>query len=234
MSLYLNDLTELARKWQQCWRDLPIDSASQRLPQQTELDRVFQLLVTAYTQSDRHYHNLTHIHHVLTTIDSHAEWLLQGFSVTLKNPIAVSLAAWFHDFVYDPQASDNELQSAKAAGELLLNLGGNQELICCVQELILATQGHQIVAEDFDRSIFLDADLAILGADPVTYQAYSRSIRCEYSWVSDAAYRAGRIQVLESFLQRDRLYYTDTLFNELEDLARSNMLSEIQLCSSND
>jgi predicted metal-dependent HD superfamily phosphohydrolase len=78
-----------------------------------------------------------------------------------------------------------------------------------------------------DRCIFLDADLAILGADPAEYQAYQRSIRREYSWVSDAAFRAGCIQVLESCLQRDRLYYTDLLFNELESIARYNLDREI-------
>ena len=73
----------------------------------------------------------------------------------------------------------------------------------------------------------MDADLAILGADPVEYQAYMRSIRREYSWASDAAYKVGRIQVLESFLQRDRLYYSDILGDELESIARLNLKQEI-------
>ncbi len=218
-------MPELETTWQQCWQDLSLAKPLCKRIDRNELDRVFQLLVSAYTKPDRHYHNLTHIHHVLAT--------LNRFSDMLENPIAVSLAAWFHDFIYNPQASDNELQSAKAAGELLLNISRNKELIDRVQKLILATQGHQIIADDFDRAIFLDTDLAILGADPVTYQAYSRSIRREYSWVADTAYRAGRIRVLESFLQRDRIYHTDTLFNELESLARSNMLSEIQICLLN-
>ncbi|WP_373545502.1 hypothetical protein [Chamaesiphon sp.] len=91
----------------------------------------------------------------------------------------------------------------------------------------MATQGHQIDPDDPDLCIFLDADLAILGADPAQYQAYMRSIRCEYSWVSDAAYKVGRTQVLESFLQRDRLYYTDLLSDELESIARFNIKQEI-------
>jgi predicted metal-dependent HD superfamily phosphohydrolase len=184
-------------------------------------ERVFQLLITAYTQTDRYYHNLTHIHQILTTLDR--------FSSTLQNPIAVSLAAWFHDFVYDAQASDNEIQSARSAGELLASIGGARELIDRVQSLILATQGHQIDPNDRDKCIFLDADLAILGTEPIRYQTYQRSIRREYSWVSDEAYQTGRIRVLESFLQRDRIYYTDLLFNELESLARTNMSNEILL-----
>ena len=197
----MSNLDRLAQKWQQCFTA-----------------RFFEMLIAAYTQPDRHYHNLNHIDRLLTTIDR--------FTESLQNPPAVRLAVWFHNFVYDSQASDNEAQSAKFAGELILSIGGSSELIDRVQQLILATQGHQIDPDDRDRCIFLDADLAILGADPVQYQAYMRSIRREYSWVSDAAYKVGRIQVLESFLQRDRLYYTDSLSDELESIARFNLKQE--------
>jgi predicted metal-dependent HD superfamily phosphohydrolase len=220
-------IAELQIKWQQTWRDLSIVRPGRAECNQNELDagnekiyqQGFQLLVNAYTQPDRHYHNLTHIHQVLTTLDR--------FSATIDNPLAVYFAAWFHDFVYNSQASDNELQSTKAAKEVLISIGAEHKLIDRVQELIMATQGHQIAANDRDRCIFLDADLAILGADPARYQAYSRSIRREYSWVSDSAYQAGRIRVLESFLHRDRLYYTEILFGELESMARNNMSCEI-------
>jgi predicted metal-dependent HD superfamily phosphohydrolase len=205
-----------------------LSSCDQTQFDRQEIDRLFQLLITAYTAPDRHYHNLNHIHHFLT--------LLERFTATnsaclvpLQDPISVSLAAWFHDFVYDSQASDNELQSAKAATELLTNMGESIDRIDRVQQLILATQGHQIDPNDADLCIFLDADLAILGADPARYQVYARSIRSEYSWVSDGDYQSGRIRVLESFLQRDRLYYTDLLFDELESNARFNMQQEITL-----
>jgi predicted metal-dependent HD superfamily phosphohydrolase len=214
------DLHKLAIQWQESWyEDMEISSYS-RLYELDRVDPVFELLVTAYTQPDRHYHNLHHIEHLLTILAP----FNQG---KLRDPMAVFLAIWFHDFVYDPQLVDNEIQSAKAARELLTNLGGSIDLIGHVEQLILATQGHRASPEDFDKCVFLDADLAILGADPIAYQVYARSIRLEYSWVSDAAYRAGRIQVLESFLQRDRLYYTDLLFNELESLARHNIHQEI-------
>ena len=203
-------INKLNQKWQQCWTD--------RSPQ-AKIDILFQLLVNAYTKPDRHYHNLNHINHVLITIER--------FKLELQNPVAVKLAAWFHDFVYDSQASDNEFQSAKLARELLTELNIPTELIDRIQQLILATKGHQIDPNDADRSIFLDADLAILGTDPVQYQDYARSIRQEYSWVSDAAYQAGRTKVLQSFLQRDRLYYTDLLFDQLESIARINIQQEI-------
>jgi predicted metal-dependent HD superfamily phosphohydrolase len=212
------DLDRLAKKWQKYWHSLALDSVA--------IERVFQQLVNAYIQPDRHYHNLNHIQQVLTTVDR--------FSATLQNPIAVHLAAWFHDFIYDAQASDNEVQSARAAEELLTVIGADKDLIDRVRIIILATQGHQIDPDDPDRCIFLDADLAILGATPVQYLAYHRSIRREYNWVSDAAYQAGRVRVLESFLQRDRLYHTDLLFNQLESIARNNIKTEIlQLTTTN-
>jgi predicted metal-dependent HD superfamily phosphohydrolase len=213
-------IDELDRKWQEPWQ-LRSNSVIGKLYQnRQEIDRVFQLLVTAYTQSDRHYHNLQHIHHVLTILDR--------FVDRLQDPISVLLAAWFHDFVYDSRSTDNEIQSAKLAGKILQVIGVSIETIDRVQQLILATKGHQIKVDDNDLCILLDADLAILGTNPDRYQIYARSIRREYSWVSDELYREGRIRVLESFLQRQRLYHTDLLFDELESRARLNIQAEIQ------
>jgi predicted metal-dependent HD superfamily phosphohydrolase len=205
----MSNLHELNQKWQQCWTNQS---------SQLQLDLLFRLLTNAYSKPDRHYHNLQHLDRVLTTIDR----------FTLQDPIAVKLAAWFHDFVYNPQAADNELQSAKLASELLTELKLAPTTIDRVHHLILATHGHQTDPTDLDRSIFLDADLAILGTPPDQYQIYARSIRQEYSWVADTAYSTGRIQVLESFLSRDRLFCTDLLFNELESQARFNLSQEIE------
>jgi predicted metal-dependent HD superfamily phosphohydrolase len=218
---------ELTIGWQQFWvarSKAPIDRV-----QQQEIDRIFQLLIAAYTQPDRHYHNLNHIYHLLTILERFDRENSPN-SEHLQDSSSVILAAWFHDFVYDPQAADNEIQSAEAATELLANLHVSLDLdLDRIERLILATQGHQIDPDDADLCIFLDADLAILGADPVRYAAYMRSIRHEYDWVDEASYRTGRSRVLASFLQRDRLYYTDLLFDELEAIARVNLQQEISL-----
>jgi predicted metal-dependent HD superfamily phosphohydrolase len=239
------DLRKLARQWQQCWpdRDRSIDGFV-RPDDRQQIDRLFQLLIAAYTHPDRHYHNLHHLDHFLTILDPLGQRSYR-FSTNhgdrslppLVDPISVSLAAWFHDYIYNSQASDNELQSANAATELLTNISTLNECytqqllprLDRIRQLILATCGHQTDPNDSDLCIFLDADLAILGTDPARYQAYSRAIRCEYSWVSDSDYRAGRIRVLESFLHRDRLYHTHILFTELESIARLNLETEIAM-----
>jgi predicted metal-dependent HD superfamily phosphohydrolase len=211
---------ELDRTWQDFWQFRSISAIGETSPNRQERDRLFQILVITYTQPDRHYHNLHHIHHVLT--------ILERFADRLQNPVSVILAAWFHDLVYDTRSTNNEIQSAKLAGELLRDIVVSTGTIDRVQQLILATQGHQSDIRDNDLCIFLDADLAILGTNPEQYQIYARSIRREYSWVVDELYRAGRIRVLESFLQRDRLYHTEILFNELEARARLNIQEEIR------
>ncbi|WP_309727979.1 hypothetical protein [Chamaesiphon sp. OTE_75_metabat_556] len=216
---------ELKIGWQQFWAGRSIASLDSL--QQQEIDRIFQLLIAAYTHPDRHYHNLNHIYHLLAIIQRFDRESSPN-SVHLQDASSVILAAWFHDFVYDPQATDNEIQSAKAATELLANLHVSLDLDR-IERLILATQGHQIDPDDADLCMFLDADLAILGADPVRYAAYVRSIRREYDWVDEASYRTGRRRVLVSFLQRDRLYHTDLLFDELEAIARVNLQQEINL-----
>jgi predicted metal-dependent HD superfamily phosphohydrolase len=213
-------IDELNQKWQDFWQFRSNSAIIESCRTDREVDRIFQLLVIAYTQPDRHYHNLQHIHHVLTILDRFAD--------RLQDPMSVILAAWFHDFVYDARSTDNEIQSAKLAGELLQDIGLSIGTIDRTQQLILATQGHQADFDDNDLCIFLDADLAILGTNPEQYQIYARAIRLEYSWVSDELYRAGRIRVLESFLQRDRLYHTKLLFNELESRARLNIEAEIR------
>jgi predicted metal-dependent HD superfamily phosphohydrolase len=216
---------ELTIGWQQFWAlrsKVPLDRV-----QQQEIDRIFQLLIAAYTRPDRHYHNLNHIYHLLTILERF-DRENSPKSAHLQDYSSVILAAWFHDFVYDSQAADNEIQSAKAATKLLANLHVSLDLDR-IERLILATQGHQIDPDDADLCIFLDADLAILGADPACYAAYRRSIRREYDWVDEASYRNGRSRVLASFLQRDRLYYTELLFDELEAIARVNLQQEIKL-----
>jgi predicted metal-dependent HD superfamily phosphohydrolase len=180
----------------------------------------FNQIVTAYSSQNRHYHTLEHIDYVLNTIES-----LQDKIQDLE---AVRLAAWFHDLVYDTQKNDNEEKSAECAGVLLASLGFSSRTITSVNRFILSTKSHQAAPDDFDCQILLDADLAILGSSPVEYRNYAMAIRQEYAWLPEAEYIAGRKRVLQKFLQRDRIYYTPSMFQAFELSARSNLLQEIQ------
>jgi len=102
----------------------------------------------------------------------------------------------------------------------------------CVKNLILHTKNHQAPSTDIDSQILLDADLAILGASELEYKTYAQGIRQEYAWVADELYRMSRIQVLQIFLQRERIYLTPQLFGKLEAKARLNLQAEIAALSS--
>jgi predicted metal-dependent HD superfamily phosphohydrolase len=96
-----------------------------------------------------------------------------------------------------------------------------------VCRLVLLTKSHSTNPQDYSGKILLDADLAILGSPRAVYEQYAQAIRREYEWVPEAKYRAGRVRILRSFLERPYLYHTNNFRNRLEILARANLLTEI-------
>jgi predicted metal-dependent HD superfamily phosphohydrolase len=213
MSPTKNFTNILFSNWKHTLQPLGID--------QIAAEKVFTKLVAAYSTPGRHYHTLKHIHHVLSTIET-----LETYA---KDLAAVQLAAWFHDVIYETQAQDNEERSADYACELLSSLGISVSIIATVTRLILNTKHHQAAIDDCDNQVLLDADLAILAANPVQYREYANAIRQEYAWVPEAKYILGRRQILEQFLQRQRIYFTDLMFEVAEQFARSNLKEEIHI-----
>lgn len=181
--------------------------------------QLWLLLQTHYTAPERAYHNLNHIAHCLQSI--------QPQLPLAEDPLAVQLAIWFHDIIYDSRAHDNEARSAAYAGELLVAAALPLPQIAEVQRLILLTQTHQAGPYDRNAHLLLDADLAILGAAAPVYQQYSQAIRQEYHWVDEAAYRQGRGRVLTQFLERPFIYHSPPFFQKLESPARHNLLNEL-------
>ncbi|NWJ45030.1 MAG: hypothetical protein HXX08_04040 [Chloroflexi bacterium] len=176
-----------------------------------------------YSEADRYYHTLEHIVATLSVIES-----LQDKA---QNPVALKLAAWFHDVIYDAKAKDNEEQSAAYMRKVLGAAGVALAIIEQTERLILATKTHQANDTDTDCQILLDADLSILGSPAEEYETYRHKIRLEYAWVTEEQYQTGRIQVLEKFLQRARLYYTHPMYERYEVQARTNLRKEIQSLS---
>ena len=120
---------------------------------------------------------------------------------------AVLAAAFYHDAVYDPRATDNEDQSARLAVRVLGELGWSAARCDTVARLVRATAGHDADG-DADCAVLLDADLAVLGAEPAAYQAYVTGVRAEYAHLDAAAWRTGRAAVLRDLLARRPLYAT--------------------------
>lgn len=123
---------------------------------------------------------------------------LRAMRASIKEWRATQLAAWFYDAVYDTRAQDNEEQSAELARRELTQLGISNEIIDHVEQMVRATAKHQVIEGDDDSA------------------------------VPDEQYRAGRKRILESFMTRPRIYYTETAHTSLDSQARKNLQREIQ------
>jgi predicted metal-dependent HD superfamily phosphohydrolase len=186
----------------------------------------FDELAAAYSAPDRAYHNLDHVAAVLAVVDELAD--------LTDDPAAVRLAAWYHDVVYDPRASDNEERSATLAEARLRGWGVAATTAAEVARLIRLTRTHQADADDADGHVLLDADLAVLASPPDEYDRYARAIRREYAWVADDAFRAGRAEVLRSFARRPQLYFTARMRERGEEAARANLARELAALEAGD
>ncbi len=188
------------------------------------LESEFAELIAAYRQPQRYYHNLSHITALLAGMEK--------CRTLLNDAEVVELAIWFHDAIYDPQAIDNEERSASLARNILREriIPQRLERVCA---LILATKKHEIdsvaaMSEVSDFSYFLDLDLQILGAEPECYNDYEAAVRREYHYLSDSVWRMGRSTVLQCFLARPRLYFSDFFAEKLEIKARKNLAHSLE------
>ena len=184
------------------------------------LSEIFDCLVQKYSEKHRFYHNLSHVNSLLGAAED--------FKEKFADDRSVKLAIWFHDAVYEPKRTDNEVQSARLAVQSLEKLEIPEKLIERTRRMILATEKHNAETMDFDGRLFLDLDLGILGADEKIYGEYKRAIRREYSFVPFFLYRRLRRRILENFLTREFLYFTREMREKFEKRARQNIANEIK------
>lgn len=176
-------------------------------------------LKARYGEPGRHYHTWRHVEAML-------DWF-ERYRSEIANPIAVEHAIYWHDAIYDAQSKTNEADSA----ELYLKEGAElttPDQAEFAHALILATAGHFVPdglteVQVPDARLFLDFDLSILGAPEEIYDQYETNIRREYEWVPEDRYVSGRSAVLSAFLNRDRLYFSETGHGLWESAARRNL-----------
>ncbi|WP_214411744.1 HD domain-containing protein [Sphaerisporangium fuscum] len=174
-------------------------------------------LAARWAEPHRRYHTLGHLRAVLDAIEP-----LAGFA---GDPVAVRLAAWFHDAVYDGRPGWDEERSAQLAEARLPRLPAAAGRVAEVARLVRLTAGHDPAPGDRDGEVLCDADLAVLAGPD--YGAYARAVREEYRHVPDEAFRAGRAHVLGTLLAMPRLYRTPPGRELWEAAARANVRAEL-------
>jgi predicted metal-dependent HD superfamily phosphohydrolase len=175
-------------------------------------------LLGRWSESQRAYHDLAHLDEVLHRVDVLAD--------EADQPDLVRLAAWFHDAVYDPQATDNEERSAEVATVALAALGLAPDVVDEVARLVRLTATHAVAPGDRDGAVLCDADLAVLASDPLRYQSYVEGVRREYAHLDDPTFARGRADVLQRLLDRPQLFLTTYGHREWEQAARANVAAE--------
>ncbi len=194
-----------------------MDDLRERWPL-TGADGLRDRLLTAYDAPARGYHDLTHLAEVLAHVD-----LLADEADDLP---AVTLAAWFHDAVYDGGADDEE-RSAAWAEAALPGAGVPARTVTEVARLVRLTADHRPGPDDRNGQVLSDADLAILAAGPDRYAGYVAGVRAEYAAVPDADFRRGRAAVLRELLAKPELFHTARARETWEDSARANVEREL-------
>jgi predicted metal-dependent HD superfamily phosphohydrolase len=180
-------------------------------------------LVRRYTEEHRRYHDLRHAQAVAHDADVLAVELGLG----AEDRALVTIAACAHDVIYDARPGDDERRSAEWAALWLHRAGLDREHIATAERLVHATIGHEAAAGDLLATALLDADLAVLGAEPADYDDYAAAVRHEYSAVDDAAWVTGRAEVLSRLLNREHLYRSDPARSRWDAGARRNLAREL-------
>lgn len=186
----------------------------------SEARAAFDELLGGHREPQRRYHTVHHVAWVVRHVNE----------LAAREPVgdldAVIVAAFFHDAVYDPTATDNEEQSAALAERVLGELSWAEARRHAVGRLVRATERHE-PGDDPDERVLVDADLAVLGADPGAYRDYVTGVRSEYAHVDDDGWRRGRTAVLRGLLDRRPLYATATGRDRWEARARVNLTAEL-------
>jgi predicted metal-dependent HD superfamily phosphohydrolase len=202
-------------------RDLELEVAWQR---HVSNDRaLLDRLLARHREKHRRYHTATHVAWVIRHVDELAA------AEPFEHLDEVVAAAFYHDAIYEPASPANERASARLARRDLAALGWPEDAVERIGAMIEATEhGHPgNGVPSGDTAILLDADLAILGADPAGYSAYVAGVRAEYRHVTDDDWRAGRADVLRRFLERPTIYVTTTAQDRWEARARANLAAEL-------
>jgi predicted metal-dependent HD superfamily phosphohydrolase len=181
-----------------------------------------EAIAAAYATPPRAYHDLHHVGEVLR----HYADVAQGPGWTHARDVA--FAVLYHDAIYVAGAKDNETRSSELARAHLAQWPHAGVDADRVARLIDLTARHGTLSpgdvEDEDTRLFLDCDMAILGAEPAVFDAYDRGITAEYRGVVPGwLFAINRKRFLKGLLGRERIYLSAFFHERLDARARNNL-----------
>jgi len=181
----------------------------------------WRLIHQQYAGPGRFYHTISHVADCLSKLDA--------VELDSDSRKVAELALIWHDAVYVPGSSENELVSARMLDAVSATfdepwLGAHAHVA------ILATEhgvGYNGAYGNRTVDAVVDIDLSILGEPEATYRHYVEDIRREYAHVSDEAWRVGRSGFLKGMIARPVLYSLPEMRERFDARARDNMAAEL-------
>ena len=204
-------------------------------------NNILRVVGRAYQNVNRTYHNLNHINFM--------DDILSVSKAPFKNSVALQLAILFHDYCYDVHSKSNEEDSVCEMYEIL-NIFQPQLLeeylaeVELAEIMIMATVGHQMPSKDEYEHLledipdakemiaaFLDLDIYVFTNSH--FYLFDDAVREEYSEIPDNVFYPARKEVLERFLEREKLFISETFgCDEAEKISRKNLQSAIDKCEA--
>ena len=175
-------------------------------------DPIFRLI--SGFQSQRPYHNLNYIQGCLDELD--------GVRDEIMFPNEMECAIWFQDLICEIGTVSSKKRSALLAASYVHRKG--EQFCNNVSDLIMATRHTKKVKGD--AKYMADIDLSILGKS--YFEKSEKAQREEHFFINEDSYRNGRIHILNSYLKRKPIFYTDHFQYLYENTAKANIEAEIQ------
>jgi predicted metal-dependent HD superfamily phosphohydrolase len=185
-------------------------------------EEVLNLLSACYTEEHREYHDARHVGHCFHEFWQYNDTPSTGKHVSEREAATVRLFIMFHDAVYDPHRTDSEERSAELAKGVLQLSGADKEVVNEVVSLIRFTKYADVPKTEMEKLVS-DLDLTIFGQETDSFDWYEEGIRKEYGHVPEAEFKTKRAKILQSFLDRPTIYFTEYFRNKYEALARENL-----------
>ena len=202
-------------------------AVQQVFPNRTSYDQrvIFENLREAYSQPHRPYHTQKHLKEMLE--------LTNKFPLQHKRAFLAALL--FHDVVYEPAryAPDyvglsNEQESALICEQVLRVGGVDEKTIARAKDLILMTETHKAPEGDEEALLFMDIDMAIVGAKHRRYSEYAGQNAREFLSAFPAEkYFTGRSMFLTHAKDKSPIFKT-AHFADREKQAHENIAWELK------
>jgi predicted metal-dependent HD superfamily phosphohydrolase len=203
-------------------------------------DQLYCILQDHYTEKHRHYHNIRHIVDSLSIL-----YKLTKADIKFSNLVAMKMAIFFHDIVYNTNRSKYKYNTYYSANKFIdlfsktdvdenfmstvynyiLSMDTDIDFINRISNCALSTGSEYISTHQNEDIDYLhDIDHAYLGYDWKHFKCISKNISKEFPWYFYPVFKFKRKKFLQELISYNKLIYrTNYFYNNYEAKARLNI-----------